>query len=204
MTQDLTDEEKARIDKKFTKWLKKIKKKGGQYTLFKPQSDMTLEEIYAATGAYNYDVSIVDYVTLLADMDGDDQWRKIGAAGRFAKIDAENRKRVNILLAQLNDEGKIRYSRALTEHSNLSWIWLADDESKETGYTRIEQAKSRNSRAFPFYVKMIYNLMRVENVDQEQFGGASLGKVEEEEGSKKRKKDKAKKRPKVENLGGDV
>lgn len=171
MTQDLTENEKREIDRKFTKWLKKVKKKGGQYTLFKPEEDLTLEEVYAATGAYDYDVSIVDYVTLLAEMDGDDQWRKIGAAGRFAKIDAENRKRVNVLLAQVNDEGKIRYSRALTEHSNVSWTWIADAEAKETGIIRIEQPKSRNSRAFPFFVRMVYEFMRVENLDQEQFGG---------------------------------
>ncbi|QRE00282.1 DNA helicase [Burkholderia phage BCSR5] len=188
LRQELTEQEKQFIDRKFTKWLKKVKKKGGRYTLFKPEEDMSIEDLYAATAAYEYDVSIVDYVSLLGGIDGgDDQWKKLGAVGRFAKIDAENRNRVNILLAQLSEDGKIRYSRALTEHSNNSWTWNVDAEAKETGIVRIEQPKSRNSRSFPFFVKMHYATMSVENIDQDQFGGGHLGPEDVDDGERKKK-----------------
>jgi hypothetical protein len=101
-------------------------------------------------------------------MDGDDMWRALGGAARYAKINAEIENRVNILLCQVSDDGKIRYARAISEHSSNSWVWTSTKESKETGITVVEQPKSRNSMAFPFTIKMNYAQMRLETAPQQE------------------------------------
>lgn len=193
--QRLSTGDRDRVRKKFRKWLKAVKAKGGCLTVYKPEQDETIEESYAATAAFDADVNIIDYIGLLKGVDGDDQVRALGQVARYGKINAENTGRANIMLCQLTDEGKIKYSRAITEHSSLSWTWMATPESKETGVTKIEQPKSRNSLAFPFYVKIDYAKMQIHSMDLNAADAdSSLGAVE----GKKKKKDK------LENLAADI
>jgi replicative DNA helicase len=169
--QKLATGEKELVYKRQRRWERKVKEAGGRYTVFKPQEDMTIEEIMAAISAYQVDVVFIDYISLLKGVDGDDMWRALGAVARYAKINAEVENRVNVLLCQVDDAGKIRYARAISEHSSNSWIWVATKESKETGITRIEQPKSRNSLSFPFSVKINYAYMRLEDLpNDEAFG----------------------------------
>lgn len=188
LQQRLAEGERELVYKRYRSWVKKCKAKGGRYTIFRPDEDMDIEEIVAAISAYDCDVVIIDYISLLKGVDGDDQWMRLGSVARYAKINAEIENRVNILLCQVSDEGKIRYARAISEHSANSWIWVATDETKETGITRIEQAKSRNSKKFPFYVKIIYNLMKVEDAPQDD----SLGADPDEQQTSSRKSKKRK------------
>lgn len=167
LLQRLATGEKELVRKRFKRWVTKVKEKGGRYTIFKPEEDMTIEEIMASINAYDCDVVIIDYISLLKGVDGEDQVRALGQVARYAKINAENNHRANILLCQLNDEGKIKYSRAISEHSANCWVWKATAETKETGITKIEQIKSRNSLAFPFLVKIDYAKMRILRVDME-------------------------------------
>lgn len=187
----LTESEAALIDKKMKRWLKKVKKRGGRYTIFKPTEDLTIEEIYASISAFGCDVVIIDYVSLLKGMDDDDQWRRLGAAARYGKINAENMNRVNILVCQLSDEGKIRYSRAITEHSSNSWVWQADRETKEGGLLRFEQPKSRNSESFPFSIRADYKRMRMwdAEIDDTMAETVQDGSSDKEEKKKKKRKD---------------
>ena len=176
--QQLATGEKELVRKRFKRWLRKVKTKGGRYTVFKPQEDMTIEEIMAATNAYDCDVRIIDYISLLKGVDGDDQVRALGQVARYAKIHAEINHCVNILLCQLNDEGKIKYSRAISEHSANCWIWNATKETKETGVTKVEQPKSRNSLSFPFLIRIDYATMSIHKVDVGE-ESESLGSVKE-------------------------
>jgi hypothetical protein len=113
-------------------------------------------------------VTILDYISLLKGTDGEDMWRALSSTARYGKINAGVENRLNILLCQVDDTGRIRYSRAISEHSNNSWIWVATEESKETGIMEIDQPKSRNSRRFKFKVKMNYAQMRVESAPDEE------------------------------------
>lgn len=148
---------------KWQKWVKRVKKKGGRYTIFKPESDMTIEEIMAAVNVYDCDVVLIDYISLLKGVDGDDAWQRLGAAARFAKINAETTNRVNILLCQVSDDGKIRYARSISEHSTNSWIWVTPKAEREKviGRIKIEQPKARNSRSVPFEVGFHWSAMKV-------------------------------------------
>lgn len=198
--QRLSTGDRDRVRKKFRKWLRKVKKNGGRLTIYKPEQDETIEEVFAATAAYDADINIIDYIGLLKGVDGDDQVRALGQVARYGKINAENTGRANILLSQLTDDGKIKYSRAIAEHSSLAWTWMATPESKETGVTKIEQPKSRNSLAFPFYVKIDYAKMQIHSMDMSAADeDSSLGSldVSAKDGKKKRKDN-------LQNLASDV
>jgi replicative DNA helicase len=188
--QRLATGEKELVRKRYKRWVRRVKEKGGRYTIFKPEEDMSIEEIYASVNAYDSDVVIVDYISLLKGVDGADQWRQLGAVARYAKINAENTNRVNVLLCQVNPDGVIRYSKAISEHSSASWVFCATKETKETGITKVEQPKSRNSLSFPFTVKIDYATMRVLDAPMDD----NLGAIESSN-----KKDKA-----LPNLAVDV
>lgn len=206
------------VKKKFKKWLKKVKKKGGQYTIYKPPTDVDAEDIFNAIATMDYDVCIIDYIGLLKGTGGDDQWRALGSIARQAKVNAEHTGRVNVLLCQVSDEGKIRYAQAIAEHANNAWTWVATPESKETGLTRVVQLKARNSATTPFYIKIDYAHMQVTGVKQEELGTDDLGAVQthDDDGKgdpvnkkgKKGKKDKGKakggKKERLVNLASDI
>lgn len=163
----LAEGEKELVERKFNKWTRKVKKAGGRLTIYKPQEDVTIEDVFAAVASFDADVVIVDYISLLAGTDGDDSWQQLGAIARIAKINAEATNRVNILLCQVNDEGKIRYARSISEHSTNSWTWVAKKEEREKpiGRIRIEQPKARNSKSFPFEVGFEWATMSVVPVE---------------------------------------
>jgi replicative DNA helicase len=158
-------EDKEKAYAKYRKWVKKMKAKGGRLTIFKPDADLTIEEVYAAISSYNVDVSIIDYISLLSGVGGDDQWRELGNAARYGKINAELTHRVNILLAQVSDDGRLKYSQTMREHASNMWTFVADKDTKEQGILKVEQPKSRNQVHFPFTLKIDYQYSRVYDVD---------------------------------------
>lgn len=112
----MSQQEKDVTNKKMTAWMKKTAKANGSVFIYEPDRDITIEEIYAEIASYDPDVVIIDYISLLAGADSDDQWRQLGKMARLAKINAKNTNRVNILLCQVDQEGKIRYARSIAEH----------------------------------------------------------------------------------------
>ena len=166
----LTMNEKKLVEKRFLAWRKKVHAKGGRYTIFKPQEDMTVEDIMASLHAYQSDVVLIDYLGLAKDMDGDDQWRKMGSAARYCKINAGTTNRVIILLVQINDDGVIRYSKAVQEHANNSFMFVTNAETRELGIINIKQGKARNQKMFDFTLKTEANKMRVFDMPNEGVG----------------------------------
>lgn len=188
---DLSRKEKNKIEKRFIKWAKETKRLGGRYTIFKPAEDLTIEEIYASVDTIECDETILDYVTLLAGLDVGDQWKAIGSACRYAKINAENRKRVNVILCQVSDEGRIRYAQSIKEHSSNALIFTADEDTKEQGIIRLKQIKSRNQKDYDFTLKIDYAHSYVYDLSEE----------DDEEDLKEKKK---KKKEKIPDLSSDI
>lgn len=174
----LASGEKDLAYKKYGSWVRRVKSRGGRLTVYKPEEDVSIEDIFAAVSTFECDVLIVDYISLLKGTDGDDSWQQLGAIARVAKINAEKTHRVNVLLCQVNDEGKIRYARAISEHSTNSWIWVTpkDEREKEVGRLKIEQPKARNSKSYPFEIGMNWGHMKVVDVDS---ASADVGDVAE-------------------------
>lgn len=162
----LDEREKALLAKRHKRWRKQVFSANGRLTIFKPNADLDIDEVYAALSGLDCDVVIVDYISLLKGIDDENQWLRLGTIARKAKINAEVNNRVNVMVCQVSDEGKIRYSGAIKEHSNSAWIWTPNEEEKKSGIIRVEQIKSRNSDPFPFSLKIIWSKMIVEAVEE--------------------------------------
>lgn len=164
----LADGEKDMIYKKMRRFDKQTAAANGRYTIFKPREDMSIEELLAALHSYHSDLIYIDYIGLLKGADGEDQWRKLGQIARYGKVYAESHNKVVVLLAQVSEDGKLRYSQAIKEHSSLAWTFVATKETKEKGYMNIELLKSRNQNPVPFTLKCDYNKMRVSDLAPEE------------------------------------
>ncbi len=149
-----TESEDKKIRHAYKKHVKELKKDNTRLTIFSPSEDMAIEEILITIKPYGHRVVIIDYLTLLKGVDsdsgGEKQWQKLGQVGRYCKIWAKANKTIVILLAQVNDEGALRYSQALKEHANNLWVWPANKETRENKVMRISQIKARNQSLFDF------------------------------------------------------
>lgn len=164
----LDEREKVLLAKRQKRWRKKVYNEGGRLTIFKPEADLDIDEVYAAVSGLKCDVVIVDYISLLKGIDDENQWLRLGTIARKAKINAEVTNRVNIMVCQVSDEGKIRYSGAIKEHSSTAFVWTPNEEEKKSGLIRVEQIKSRNSEPFPFTLQIVWNKMQVKSVEEDQ------------------------------------
>lgn len=61
----------------------------------------------------------------------------------------------------------------VTHNSNNSWVWVANQETKEKGLIKVNQVKCRQGRAFPFTLKMDYAHMRVHDPDPSEIDKAT-------------------------------
>lgn len=162
---NLTKEEKDRAAKGYSKWVKEQKARDTRYTIWSPDEDVSIEEILYGLLPFGYRVIVVDYMGLLKGVDGDDQWRQLGNAARFAKVFAKTHDVIVIILCQISEEGKIRYAKAMAEHANIAWLWVYTEVSRETGIIDVVQHKARNQDPRPFQLWHDFSYMRAGNVD---------------------------------------
>ena len=144
----------------------RVRNNGGRLTIISPDEDVTLEDVLTLLKPYNYDNIVIDYLGLLKGMDGEDQWRRLGAGARYAKRYAGANKNIVTLLAQLSTEGIIKYSRAIMEHASLMWQWSYTDEAvRESRIITVKMPKARNLKAFDFSLVEKFPIMRIEDMD---------------------------------------
>ncbi len=166
------DYEKAnKAYKEFRKFEKILAQNYTSIDLFNPPEDIEMEDLLMILKPFEYDVIIIDYIGLLKGFDDDNQWRKMGAAARYAKIWAETNNKTVICLAQLNDDMIIRYSRAMKEHADFLWSWnagkLNDLEDSKT-IIKVEPQKGRNQAQKNFYLRVDYKKMSMEDATEEE------------------------------------
>lgn len=152
----LSNPDKDDIYRKMIKLSKEIEAKGGSYTIFKPKEDLTIQQLLSSMHTLKSDVIYIDYISLLKGVGGDDSWQKLGEVARYCKIYAENHNKVVVLLAQLSEEGKIRYSQAIKEHASLAWTFVSNADTRKNGVLRIELLKSRNQVNSAFLLNIDY------------------------------------------------
>lgn len=112
--------------------------------------DMTFEGVTGIVQAQKPDVVILDYMSLLADADAQDQWKTMSRIARKCKMLARKLKCVFILLMQMNEDESMRYSKGPSEHADYWWSWVLTDKDRESGMLTIRQRKCRKGRLFPF------------------------------------------------------
>lgn len=148
----LTDKEKTKLENAYDKLKNKYDDNGNDFIIHAPDEDVTMGEVLSAALLNNVDVVVVDYMSLLKGMDGDDAWQALSAATRKAKIWAKIHNKRVIVLAQLSDEGKVRYSKAMVEHANTAWVWSREADSEDME-VQIRQIKARGHSPAPFYLQ---------------------------------------------------
>lgn len=192
LRKQLATAEKELCDERDAKFNRIVAKRGGRLTIVEPGGDVTIEELLAILHSLNADINYIDYVSLLKGADGDDQWRKLGAIARYCAVYAKNSNKTIVLLAQVTDEGRLKYSQTMREHANLMWSFTATKESKEEGYLKYNVDKSRNQDGRPFSMKVDYSISRVYDFegDQDQDGSESgkdepLAKTKSKKGNSK-------------------
>jgi hypothetical protein len=55
-----------------------------------------------------------------------------------------------VVLAQLNEQGDVKYSKAIREHSDYMLTWVYGDAEKESHLIEINIVKARHSKSFKF------------------------------------------------------
>lgn len=156
-----SDDEQERCLAGLDRYNKALKKLDRRFGMFVPPEDMTFDEIITYLHPYDYDVIFIDYISLLKGAEGDDQWRELTNITRRAKIYARTHKKIVVLLAQLSDEGKIRYARGMLENANLAWTFVATEATKQAGEMHITQPKARGFDPSPITLDVDYAFMLV-------------------------------------------
>lgn len=133
-------------------------------------TDTTLSEIALQLRAFDYDLIVVDYINLLGkgDAEAESDAARLGEVARTAKLQSKVSNAAWIVLAQLNEQGEVKYSRAIQEHSDILWSWTYGDAERATGQVEVKQRKNRNSETFPFFLKANFKIQTFENAGSDE------------------------------------
>lgn len=159
---------KRRIDRRWMAWHKRIKTRRGLLTIFAPEEDLTIEQIFLLLKPFKYDVIMIDYIGLLKGVDEQDYPRLLGRVARLGKRHAINTNTVVAACAQLSAEGIVRYSRAMQEHAQNLWIWKYGDEERNSKVIRVRQPKSRNQVGMDFFLQEDFRRMRFRGISNKR------------------------------------
>lgn len=152
------------ISKEYPKYRKKLLKKFDKFIntdddscldYYIPDADHTIIDVFTALKPSHYDIIIVDYLTLLAELKASSEAAGWSKSTRYAKMFSTNNLCVSCILLQLDDEAnRVRYSRGIVEHASNSWMWNESKEDiAELGYITINQKKARNQNDKKFRLK---------------------------------------------------
>ena len=128
--------------------------------------DTTLSAISLLMRPLAFDLIVIDYINLLdrGDTDSNNDASQLAEIARQCKVQAGQTNTAWVVLAQLNEQGSVKYSKAIKENSDYMWSWNYGDAERESHVIDIEQQKSRNSRGFKFSLKELFAFQRFENV----------------------------------------
>ena len=146
--------QKKRTLEMMDKWNEENDAAGVQLQIYhKP--DTTMSAIALHLRPFEYDLIVIDYINLLSrgDTDSNNDAAQLGEIARQAKVQAGQTNTAWVVCAQLNEQGAVKYSRAIKENSDYMWSWNYGDAERESHVIDIEQQKSRNSKAFKFSLK---------------------------------------------------
>lgn len=112
-----------------------MRKTGGCFRVECPEIVPTMDKLLAQSLPYGYDVIVIDYLSLLDGMSGDDFWRKLGEGARQAQSYAIANDAVVLSVIQTDDDGKARLSAQIKDNAGLMWTWGANKNKTQTQNT---------------------------------------------------------------------
>jgi predicted ATP-dependent serine protease len=141
----------------------------GSLRIYCPKQDYTIEQLFNQVQSAKNDVIILDYLGLVkpgAYGKNTSEEFQLRQMTRFAKRAADRMGCAVVLLAQLNDEGQIMYSKGIGHHVHYWLKWAAHVEDIERGFVVVENGKSRNSAKRDLYFTTDFAHMRMDNVER--------------------------------------
>jgi len=181
---------RADFDEIIEKWEKhdqKIDKNGGAIEFYEFDNAVNAESLAVTVQPFALDVLIIDYLGLLDETSGEQQWQKLGEAAWFLHTWAKANGVVVIAAAQLSEEGALRYSKMLAEHAKFFWFWAPDETSRASGIYKITQRKARNASDHDFYLKFDLPKMTVTDAEKDD-----IEETEKQQRDKKTPRDEKK------------
>lgn len=165
------------LKKAYKDFVERAKAEERRLTIIAPTEDMTLTQILMLIKPYNFKIIIIDYISLLKENGNIEQWKHLSDVAREAKRYTLKTGCLIIMLAQLDQDNKIRYSRAIQEHADVVWTWSLTDADRENEKLTVNQTKGRNQGLISFEVNGKFECMQL--TDAEGVGNSSDEEDEE-------------------------
>lgn len=108
----------------------------------------TIEQLHRELKYQNYQVCIIDYVNLLGG-EQKELWQKLYYIAQYAKLMAKDLNMLIYLIAQLNDEGRVKYGRGLEEASDVLIYWnniRKEEEEEDKDSISSKKKSSKNQQ----------------------------------------------------------
>lgn len=166
-SESMSEEERKQIYKQYKRHSEKIRKRGGRITTIEPRFAPTMEKLLQFVEPMSLDMLIIDYVGLLDGVNVDNQATMLSKVTAYAKLWATRNKCVVAVLVQIDDELKVRYSRAMMEHASHCWLFSAP-KNEETMITDVVITKARMATKFTFPLVFDYKTMTVRDASPEE------------------------------------
>ena len=166
---DSTELDYNKINKAWKKWKKEVVNTGGEYFVINPKN-RSLFSILERAKRNNPDCIIIDYISLLDDMNGDYEWQKMSEAARYCKRFAMNNNIPVVILCQIDEKGELLYSKRMKHDADIAWFWTVTAERKGIDIVKVRQHKARNLDPFSFHLAFEWETMLVRDLNDEEKG----------------------------------
>jgi replicative DNA helicase len=146
------EQEKCRVE--WQRFKEHGEKNNCRFTIWDTVPGLTTAEVKLHLKNRGYDVICIDYINLMEAAErGLPDWQRLSVLGRELKQATKELTALIIAPTQMNDDGDVRYSKALKEHANTIWRWFYKEEQRATHLIRVDQLVVRGWEAFPFMLR---------------------------------------------------
>lgn len=146
----MTPEEKQTAIKAYKRWITDLKENNTRYTMYEADEDVDIQDVLMTLKPYGHSVILIDYISLLKGVQGDDQWKKLLEVTRYAKRYAANNGVSVVLLFQTTKEGAISFSKNMANDCDVMWVLTGPTEDMDIMPIQVTQLKARNLSRHPF------------------------------------------------------
>jgi len=164
----LSPKKQKRIIKTYDKYQKILRERGTFASFAVPKGATNIQDLLDQSEPYDYDVIVIDYVSLLEDANEENQWRSLSDAVAYAKTWSTPNKTIVVILAQLKEDETLKLAKNIKDHANNMWTWKFGDKEQETRIIHIKQQKARNQPMYDFYLKDDTDTMTIRDPTDEE------------------------------------
>ena len=177
----LNPKEKQRIKLAFEKFNDIGVKHKCVFNTVSPTKSMTIDDTLRMVKPYRYDVIGIDYISLLEEANGQDQWKILSSIIRDCKIFSRENKCLVIVLCQLDDESdRLRYSKGMKEHADVMWSWnYSKKEQRDLRIIPISTNKARDAELLNFDLAERFDVMQINNIAEDAYSAQEADADEE-------------------------